>query len=118
MTVDGSELVGLPEDSESLKAVVRSLLQERDREKRRAEEQQRRADEHKLRAEQLHIEKLRLERELARYKKWYYGPRADGSSRPTKWPRCCSASPGNWTASRFTLKMFPPRRNRPNHCGA
>lgn len=84
MTVDGAELVDLPEDSESLKAVVRSLLEERDREKRRAEEQQRRAEEQKrraegqrLRAEELHIEMLRLEQELERYKKWYYGPRAD-----------------------------------------
>ncbi len=77
MTVDGAELVELPEDSESLKAVVRSLLQERDREKRRAEEQQRRAEEQKLRAEQLHLEMLRLQQELERYKKWYYGPRAD-----------------------------------------
>ncbi len=91
MKVDGTELVGLPEDSELLKAMVRSLLVERDREKHRAEEQQRRAEQHKLhaeqhklraeqhkrRAEQLHIEKLRLEQELERYKKWYYGPRAD-----------------------------------------
>lgn len=84
MTVGGPELVELPEDSESLKAVVRSLIQERDREKRRADEQQRRAeehkrraDEHKLRAQQLHIEMLRLAQELERYKKWYYGPRAD-----------------------------------------
>jgi DNA repair exonuclease SbcCD ATPase subunit len=81
---DGAELVELPKDSESLKAVIRSLLQERDREKRRAEEQQRRAEEQqrraeeqKLRAEQLHIEMLRLQQELERYKKWYYGPRAD-----------------------------------------
>jgi transposase len=84
VTVGGAELVDLPEDSESLKAVVRSLLQERDREAQRAEseaqradEQRRRADEQKLRAEQLHIEMLRLQRELERYKKWYYGPRAD-----------------------------------------
>jgi transposase len=63
MIVSGAELVELPEDSESLKAMVRSLVQERDREK--------------VRAEQLQLEKLRLERELARYQKWYYGPRAD-----------------------------------------
>ncbi len=63
MTVGGIELVGLPEDSESLKAVVRSLLLERDSEKRRAEE--------------LRVEMLRLQLELERYKKWYYGPRAD-----------------------------------------
>lgn len=70
MTVSGAELVELPEDSESLKAVVRSLLQERDRDQRRAEEQERRAAE-------LHVEMLRLRQELERYKKWYYGPRAD-----------------------------------------
>jgi transposase len=70
VTVGGVELVELPEDSESLKAVVRSLVLERDYETRRAEEQ-------KLRAEQLHIEMLRLQLELERYKKWYYGPRAD-----------------------------------------
>jgi transposase len=63
VTVGGAELVELPEDSESLKAVVRSLLLERDREKQRAE--------------QLHVEMLRLQQELERYKKWYYGPRAD-----------------------------------------
>lgn len=63
VTVGGAELVELPQDSESLKAVVRSLLLERDREKQRAA--------------QLHVEMLRLQLELERYKKWYYGPRAD-----------------------------------------
>jgi transposase len=57
------KLVELPDDSEALKAVVRALLLERDAEKRRAND--------------LHIENLRLQVELARYKKWYYGPRAD-----------------------------------------
>src|SRR6266702_2530551 len=60
----------LPEDSASLKAMLRSLLAERDREKQRADEQRKRADD-------LHIQNLRLQLELARYKKWYYGPRAD-----------------------------------------
>jgi len=82
--LDGTELVELPEDSESLKAMVRSLFAERDRERQRAAQQQRLAEQHarlareqKLRADQLHIEKLRLQQELERYKKWYYGPRAD-----------------------------------------
>ena len=60
----------LPEDNQSLKAMLCSLLQERDREKARAQEQAKRADD-------LHVENLRLQVELARYKKWYYGPRAD-----------------------------------------
>src|ERR1035438_1533951 len=60
----------LPEDNQSLKAMLCSLLQERDREKARAEEQAKRAND-------LHVENLRLQVQLARYKKWYYGPRAD-----------------------------------------
>jgi transposase len=64
------DLPNLPEDSASLKAMLRSLLAERDREKQRAEEERKRADD-------LHIQNLRLQLELARYKKWYYGPRAD-----------------------------------------
>jgi transposase len=56
-------LAELPEDSEALKAVIRGLLLERDQETRRADD--------------LHIENLRLQVELDRYKKWYYGPRAD-----------------------------------------
>jgi transposase len=63
-------LVPLPEDNESLKATLRSLMAEQQREKRRAEDQQRRADD-------LYVENLRLQKELARYKRWYYGPRAD-----------------------------------------
>jgi len=43
--------------------MVRSLVLERDRET--------------LRAEELRIEMLRLQLELERYKKLYYGPRAD-----------------------------------------
>jgi transposase len=82
--VTPAELVALPEDSESLKAMVRSLLSERDGEKRRREEQQRRADEQQRsaevsqrQAEELRVQMLRLQLELERYKKWYYGPRAD-----------------------------------------
>lgn len=49
-------LSNIPEDKEALKALVATLLRERD---------------------DLHIENLRLQVELARYKKQYYGPRAD-----------------------------------------
>src|SRR5438046_10477106 len=57
------DLPNLPEDSASLKAMLCSLLAERDREKQRADD--------------LHIQNQPLQLELARYKKWYYGPRAD-----------------------------------------
>jgi transposase len=56
-------LAHLPEDNAALQALLRSLLLERDREKQRADE--------------LHVENLRLQQELERYKKQYYGPRAD-----------------------------------------
>jgi transposase len=46
-----------------LQSMLRALLLERDQEKRRADD--------------LHVENLRLQLELGRYKKWYYGPRAD-----------------------------------------
>ena len=67
------ELVNLPEDSEALKAMVRSLLVQCDREQRRAEEQQQRAEEQQRRAEDLRVEMLRLQLELERFKKWYCG---------------------------------------------
>src|SRR5580698_3084503 len=70
MATAEKDLPNLPEDSASLKAMLRSLLTERDREKQHADEQRKRADD-------LHIQNLRLQLELARYKKWYYGPRAD-----------------------------------------
>jgi transposase len=60
-----------------LKAMVRSLALERDRETQRAEEQRCRAEESRQQAEQLRVEMLRLQLELERFKKWYYGPRAD-----------------------------------------
>ena len=72
-----AKLVNLPDDSESLRAMVRSLLAERDDQRQRAEEQQRRVKEQQQRAEELQVENLRLQLELERYKKWYYGPRAD-----------------------------------------
>jgi hypothetical protein len=65
-----ANLKNLPQDRESLEAMLRSLLVERDEQRLRAEQQRKRADE-------LHLENLRLQLELERYKKWRYGPRAD-----------------------------------------
>ena len=72
-----SNLANLPEDKETLQALLRSLLGERDREKQRAEEQEQRAEAQTKRAEELQVELLRLQMELERFRKWYYGPRAD-----------------------------------------
>src|SRR6266404_7127762 len=61
-TVENS-LTDLPEDKEALKAILRSLFAERD-------QQQQRIDD-------LYLENLQLQKELLRYKKATYGPRAD-----------------------------------------
>jgi transposase len=63
-------LKDLPQDRESLEALLRLLILERDQQKQRAEQESKRAAE-------LHLQNLRLQLELERYKKWYYGPRAD-----------------------------------------
>ena len=60
----------LPQDRESLEAMLRSLILERDEQRLRAQQQTKRAEE-------LYLQNLRLQLELERYKKWYYGPRAD-----------------------------------------
>ena len=78
MEVDSeANLVALPDDSHALKALLRTLMQERDDEKRRADEHERRAEQEARRGDELRVEMLRLQLELERYKKWYYGPRAD-----------------------------------------
>ena len=67
----------LPEDSASLKTMLRTVLVERDSERQRVEELQKKTEEQRKRADELYLENLHLQHELARYKKWYYGPRAD-----------------------------------------
>ena len=70
-------LTSLPEDKEALKAMLRSLWQERDEQRQRAEAQTKRAEEQRKRADELYLENLQLQKELWRYKKATYGPRAD-----------------------------------------
>jgi transposase len=70
-------LTSLPEDKETLKAMLRSLWQERDDQRQRAEAQIKQAEEHRKRADELYLENLQLQKELWRYKKATYGPRAD-----------------------------------------
>jgi transposase len=60
----------LPQDRESLEAMLRALILERDEQRLQAQQQTKRAEE-------LYLQNLRLQLELERYKKWYYGPRAD-----------------------------------------
>src|SRR5450432_2956349 len=64
--------------------MLRTLMREHEEQKQRADQQKQRANQHEQRAEQearrsdeLQVEMLRLQLELERYRKWYYGPRAD-----------------------------------------
>ncbi len=74
----------LPQDREALEAMVRSLILEREQQRQRVEQESKRANDLQVeslrqtkRAEELYLQNLRLQLELERYKKWYYGPRAD-----------------------------------------
>lgn len=74
----------LPQDRKSLEAILHSLILERDQQQQRAEQESKRAHDlqveslrQRKRADELHLENLRLQLELQRLKKWYYGPRAD-----------------------------------------
>jgi transposase len=57
--------------------MVHALLLERAQEQQRSEAQAQRAREQQQRADDLYLENLRLQVELGRLRKWYYGPRAD-----------------------------------------
>jgi hypothetical protein len=67
----------LPEDREMLRALVQSLLAERQQQQQQVESQQRSIEQQRLKTAQLEAELLRVQVELERYKRWYYGPRAD-----------------------------------------
>ena len=79
---NAANLVALPDDSQALKAMLRTLVRERDEEKQRADIHKQRADQEARRSDELRVEMLRLQLELERYKKWYYGPRADRLQSP------------------------------------
>ena len=63
MATQQAETIQLPDDREELLALARTLLAERNRKDQQVEE--------------LRVELLRVQQELERFKKWYYGPRAD-----------------------------------------
>ena len=67
---DALSITSLPDDPATLKSIVVSLAQERDN-------AQRQRDSWKLKHDQKEIDRLRLEVELLRLKKWYYGRKAD-----------------------------------------
>lgn len=83
-----AELKDLPHDREWLAAMIRSLLLEGEQQKQRAEQQTRRAEE-------LYLQNLRLQLELERYKKWYYGREPIGWLPAERWRKRCWNLPSN-----------------------
>ena len=84
MSDSASSLTNLPEDPTALKELLRVARAERDHARQRADEHQALAQakaglaaQQKQRADALYLENLRLQLHLERYRKWYYGPRAD-----------------------------------------
>jgi transposase len=82
--MDDATLSSLPDDPQALKAIIvtlacqrNSAMHERDEAAKQRDRWKLKHDEKELKSQQLEVEKLRLEVELLRYKKWYYGPKAD-----------------------------------------
>jgi len=89
--VPASETPNLPQDPAALQALLRAAQAERERAEQRAAEHAQRAEaqaalaqekaalaaQQTQRADALYLENLRLQLQLERYQKWYYGPRAD-----------------------------------------
>ena len=67
----------LPEDSASLKAMLREVLVKLESVSADQQHEKRLAEQLRQRADDLYLENLRLQQELERYKKATYGPRAD-----------------------------------------
>jgi transposase len=69
--------VELPDDAASLKAMLFSLMAAHEQEKQRADQQSSLASSLQKKSDELYIENLRLQVQVDRFKRWYYGPRAD-----------------------------------------
>ena len=103
-------LSSLPEDSESLKAMVRSLA-ERDRERNMPKSSSLGRKQRGGGAEEARRRSPRRERCVC---SWNWSATRSGitarartgCSRAAIWRRCCSTSPRSWTASRFIRTMF------------
>lgn len=75
--MDDVAILSLPDDPQSLKAIILNLTHQRDEVTRRCDSAVRERDEWKLRHDEFQIKFLRAEVELLRLKKWYYGRKAD-----------------------------------------
>lgn len=95
-----TELAHLPDDSESLKLLLRSLSLEHLREKQRANE--------------LHLENLRLQKELLQLKKLYCGPRADRLQSEQEWAQALLEFAQELDKKPIYPQDIPPRSQTPS----
>jgi transposase len=72
----------LPDDPAALKAIIAAVIGQRDEASRQRDARDEQARRLQQRIDELEVSKLRLEVELLRLKKWYYGPRADRLNMP------------------------------------
>lgn len=84
VTSSNKNPVELPNDIASLQAMLLSLMDANAQEKKRADTLQQRADQQSFlaaslqkKSDELYIDNLRLQVQVDRFKRWYYGPRAD-----------------------------------------
>ena len=68
--------------------------------------------------EQLQVELLRVQLELERYKKWYYGPRADRLQSDQDVAQMLLNFAEDWIESRSTRTIFRVQRSLPKSCVA
>jgi len=119
-----TSLANLPEDPAALKEMLRTARAERDRAQQRAHEQAALAQEkaavaaqQRQRADALYLENLRLQLQLERYRKWYYGPRADRLKTREELGQALLAF-GEELAQKADPPMTLPRRaSLPRSCG-
>jgi hypothetical protein len=76
---DASAILSLPDDPQSLKQIILNLSRESD---------------------DWHVKFLRVETELLRLRKWYYGRGPTGSRPPATWRKCCWLSQPSWNRGR------------------
>jgi hypothetical protein len=119
-----TSLANLSEDPAALKEMLRTARAERERAEQRATEHQALAQakaalaaQQTQRAEALYLENLRLQLQLERYRKWYYGPRADRLKTREEVGQALLAF-GEELAQKADPPMTLPRRaSLPRSCG-
>jgi hypothetical protein len=119
-----TSLANLSEDPAALKEMLRTARAERERAEQRATEHQALAQakaalaaQQTQRAEALYLENLRLQLQLERYRKWYYGPRADRLKTRKEVGQALLAF-GEELAQKADPPMTLPRRaSLPRSCG-